>query len=315
MKKGNSGETEAGRRITGVLIPLVAVAVLAACGCRPKIAIVVDPALDTPTSTARTQFKNDLDAAGYSVVETVTPFADPVAVRSYLQGLSESRLRGAILIGDIPRAYQYVEFIPANPALPATTEEVISYQFYSDLDGNFAASPGYVSPGGHAHSYDVHSGDVDWEIWVGVLPLYEDDYEATAEAINRYFTRNHQFRTAGTTIPRAFLEVNEHYSATTMAEHTSILADLQSGPYSWTPWSAMASAQFFFDSPPAGLTVAQGYAALSAGVADFFSGAAHGSWAAHGQLDIPWAETAASMPPHPATTTPIKAYPAWAILE
>lgn len=291
MSKRTSGEAETAHRITRLLTPFATVAVLVACGCRPTVAIVVDPALDAPTSTTRTQFRNDLHAAGYNVVETVSPFADPVAVRGFLQGLSERRLRGAILIGDIPKAYQYVEFIPANPALPATTEEVISYQFYSDLDGTFTATPGYVSPGGHAYSYDVHGGNVDWEIWVGVLPLYEGDYEATAVAINRYFTRNHLYRTTGTAIPRAFLEVNEHQSATTMAEHAALLADLQSGPYSWTPWSSAAGAEFFFDSPPAGLTVAQGYVALSSGVADFFHGAAHGSWAAHGQLDIPWAET------------------------
>ncbi|MCP4250170.1 MAG: hypothetical protein GY778_24265, partial [bacterium] len=102
--------------------------------------------------------------------------------------------------------------------------------------------------------------------------------------------KNHLYRTAGTAIPRAFLEVNEHHSAATMAEHAAHLANLQGGPYAWTPWSAAASAQFFFDSPPAGLTVAQGYVALSAGVADFFHGAAHGSWAGHGQLGIPWVD-------------------------
>ena len=76
-----------------------------------------------------------------------------------------------------------------------------------------------------------------------------------------------------------------------MAEHASVLAGLQSGPYSWTPWSSAPSAHIYFDSTAAGLTVAQGYAALSSVVADFFHGAAHGNWAAHGQIGIPWVES------------------------
>ena len=282
--------------VTRLLLPLAALAALTAGGCRSMVALVVDPALDGPTRVARDRFKSDLRAAGYKVVETVSPFADPVAVRGYLQGLPRNRLRGAILIGDVPRAYQYVEFIPANPEFPAMRDEVISYQFYSDLDGTFAASPAYVSPGGHAHSYDVHGGAVDWEIWVGVLPVYEGDHAATVAAIKRYFAKNHEYRTAGTSIPRRFLEVNEHLSATTRTEHAVLLAGLQTGPYAWTPWSAAPGAQFFFDSPPAGLTAAQGYVALRTGAADFFHGAAHGSSGQHGQIDIPWVES------HPVRT-------------
>jgi len=279
-----------------LLLPLAAVAALVAGGCRSTVALVVDPALDVPTRAARAQFTSDLREAGYNVVETVSPFAGPVAVRRYLQGLPRSRLRGVILIGDVPTAYQYVEFVPGNPEFPAMEDEVISYQFYADLDGTFAASPGYASPGGHPHSYDLHGGAVDWEIWVGVLPLYEDDYAATATAINRYFAKNHRYRTAGSTIPRRFLEVNEHVSATTATEHAMLLAGLRTGPYAWTPWSAAPGTRIFFDSPPAGLTAAQGYDALRAGAADFFHGGAHGNSGSHGQIDVAWVEA------HPVRT-------------
>lgn len=288
-KSKRNSMTSAGR--TAARLLLLGTVALAAGGCRSMVAFVVDPALDGPTRAARTQFQRDLRAARYTVVETVAPFTDPLAVRTYLQGLSRRRLAGAILIGDVPRAYQLVRFVPSNPDIPASSEEVISYQFYADLDGTFTSSPGYVSPGGHAYSFDQHGGSVDWEIWVGVLPLYQGDYPATAAAINRYFSKNHRYRIAGTAIPRAFLEVNEHHSAATPAEHAAVLAGLRSGPYAWTPWSSAPSARFYFDSPPAGLTVAQGYAALSAGAADFFHGAAHGSWAGHGGIDIAWVES------------------------
>ncbi len=94
----------------------------------------------------------------------------------------------------MPLAYQWVTLHVENPRIPNRTEEAISFQSYADRDGVFAKSPTYTSPGGHVHSYDQHTGAVDWEIWVGVLPRYKGDLTQTAAAINRYFAKNHAFR-------------------------------------------------------------------------------------------------------------------------
>lgn len=260
----------------------------APCGSR-SVALLVDPALLQTIQTKLQRFKQDLCAAGYDTVQHGSGFADPAALRRYLQSLyntSSGKLAGAILIGNMPHAYQWVKLVPMNPAIPPSAEEVISFQYYADLDGTFTKSAGYSSPGGHQYSYDVHIGSVGWEIWVGVLPTYKRDLLRTAEAINRYLDKNHAYRTGKLTQPNVFLEVDEHASANTIADYNSTMADMRSGTYSWTPYSNSVGARLYFNSPPAGLSVQQGYADLRAGMADFTVTDTHGSWAASGQLTI-----------------------------
>jgi hypothetical protein len=290
-------------RIAGVLTA----AVILTCSCRTTIAqdfpvgcgnrsvaIVVEPALYGSIRTMLSQFEADLCTGGYNTVEYATGFANPPALRTYLQGLHEEpnrNLVGAILIGDIPHAYQWVTLHSSNPDIPDISEEVISFQYYTDLNGTFAKSPAYTSPGGHVYSYDLHSGDVGWEIWVGVLPSYKGDLAQTTVAINRYFAKNHDFRTRRLLRPNVFLEINEHDHATTLVEHNNLMTAMQSGPYSWTPYSNAAGARLYFDSPPGGLTVDQGYTDMQNGVADFTVTDTHGFWGASGNLTISDVET------------------------
>jgi hypothetical protein len=265
----------------------------AGCGNR-SVAIVVEPALHASIRTGLSQFEADLCTGGYNTVEHTTGFANPSELRTYLQGLHKDpdrNLVGAILIGDIPHAYQWVTLHSANPSIPDTSEEVISFQYYADLDGTFMKSPDYASPGGHVYSYDLHSGHVGWEIWVGVLPRYKGDLMRTTVAINRYFSKNHEFRTRRLLRPNVFLQINEHFHAATMIEHNNLMAAMRSGTYSWTPYSNAADARLYFDSPPGGLTVDQGYTDLQGGVADFTVADAHGFWGASGKLTIPTVET------------------------
>jgi hypothetical protein len=240
------------------------------------------------------QFESDLCAEGHTVVETAVSLAAPPDIRAYLAeqyAQTPEPLAGAILVGDLPHAYQWFTVTYANPDIPPSSEEVISFQYYADLDGVFEASPGYASPGGYPYSYDVHSGDVDWEMWIGILPVYRGDAAATADAINRYFAKNHAYRTGDYDLPPVFLQVSEHDQAETPEEHASILSGMQSGEYAWTPFSSAPDARLYFDSPPGGLSVDQGYADLSEGLADFAVLEGHGSWAASGRLDIAWAES------------------------
>jgi len=251
------------------------------------VLLVIDPNIPSRVQLSLNIFEDNLCAAGYSVVEQLAPLANPVEVRNWLAGAlgDYTGVVGAILIGDIPYAYQFYVAQSSNPSIPPEELESISYQFYADLDGTFAKSPGYVSPGGHTYSYDVHSGNVDWEIWIGVLPFYQGDYEATADVLIDYFMRNHMHRAASRKQPFVFMEIDEHSHATTMTEHNSIVDIHRTGTYAWTPFSSDPHALLYFDSPPAGLTVAQGYAAMSAGAADFTVASTHGS----GQIDTTWA--------------------------
>ncbi len=263
-------------------------------GGNETIVIIVDPALVAGIRSSVDQFESDLCAAGYSVEERTVSFANPADVRSFLRGIyyaTNENLVGAILIGDQPYAYQFVTQTYANPDLPPYAEEIISMQYFSDLDGTFDTSTDYVSPGGHSYSYDIHDGEVDWEIWIGLLPMYKGDLNLTTEAINRYFEKNHAYRMGDYSISRAFMEINEHHSASTLDEHAQVLQRLTTGTYAWTPFSSAPNSHIYFDSPPAGLSAAQGYASMTTGVADFVHGAAHGSRLAHGQISINWVES------------------------
>jgi Big-like domain-containing protein len=266
----------------------------ACTGGNPVVALVVDRRLSTGVLAAMARFESDLCADGYTVLRTRQPFASPVELKTELKNLfaqTNGRLTGAILIGEQPRAYQYVTLVSTNPNIPSSNEETISYQFYADLDGTFSASTGYQSPGGKQYSYDQHTGNTSWEIWVGVLPMYQGDLARTEQALVRYFQKNHDYRTGVNALPRAFVQVSEHATAATQTEYTNVLASFRTGQYAWQPFSTAASTRIYFNSPPASLTVDQGYAALSRGDGDFFVGEAHGSYLGHGKLSITWAES------------------------
>lgn len=296
------------RKIGLVLIPIIA-------GCGPRdtvtvrvdeveetlcsggdnvVVLIVDPRVNDGIREAGFQFADDLCAEGYRVIQRSSDFPSAGEVRAYLQSLYQTTgglLAGAILIGKVPYAYQDVRYSDG------THLEAISMQFYSDLDGIFETSPGYVSPAGHADSYDVHDGPVDWEIWVGVLPLYRGDPSASIDAINSYLARNHAYRAGETSLPRRFVHISEFYCQgcthpppTTLEEHQTLVEELCCGSYAWTPMSNAPDALFYFDSPPAGLTIDQGYAALGDGVADFFDAGTHGTWAAAGRITSSWVD-------------------------
>jgi hypothetical protein len=300
---GTTDITATYQALSGTLSAVVRAPTLesSVCGSGPNaVAIVVDPAMVGDIRAALTVFERDLCAERYTVIETSAPFASPPELRAYLSGLydkSSGQLEGAILIGRIPYAYQLVTMTYSNPSIPPASEEAISFQYYNDLDGAFAASPAYVSPGGHPYSYDTHTGNVDWEIWVGVMPLYKGDYSGSVRALNSYFAKNHAYRTAPPAGARVFLEITELLSASSASEHASLMGALKTGQYSWTPFSNDPTSLIYFDSPSAGLTVAQGYARLSAGVADFTVVDSHGNWYSGGQINIPWVES------HPIDTT------------
>ena len=74
--------------------------------------LLVDPALQTQIATELNQFKTDLENDGYTVVEKTNTFTTPPQVRNYLKSQYDQtgvKLEGAILIGDIPYAYQWLK--------------------------------------------------------------------------------------------------------------------------------------------------------------------------------------------------------------
>ena len=282
-----------GKSAGAVVTVTTASAELVMCsGGNTTVLLLVHASLLSQISANLTRFANDLCADGYTVWRANAVPSNPPAIRAYLADVwsrSAQRLTGAFLIGDIPHAYQYVILHSANPSIPDTREEAISFQYYSDLNGTFSASPGYV--GAHNSSYDVHSGETDWEIWVGVLPMYKGNLTTTVTALNRYFDKNHAYRTGGPKPPRAFLNVNEHFVSTSASDDTQYLTFMRTGTYAWTPFSNASTARLYFKSFAPSLSLTQGYADLQAGVADFFVQDSHGFFGAGGQLTIAMVES------------------------
>ncbi|HEY69582.1 MAG TPA: hypothetical protein G4O08_03260 [Anaerolineae bacterium] len=265
--------------------------------CNPGsriVALIVDPSLREGIRARLQQFEIDLCQEGYSVLIHTHAYTSAADLRSYLFRLYTSSgglLAGSILIGEIPYAYQWVTLHTSNPALDPLEEEVISFQYYADLDGIFERSPGYSSPGGHLESYDLHQGEVGWEQWIGVLPTYRGDYAFSVGAINAYFEKNHLYRTGGYEVGNGFMVISEHASASNLIEHDQVLENMRTGTYAWTPFSLESSASFYFDSSAVGMTADDGYDRLPDGAADFVVGQAHGYWGGHGSLDIAWVDS------------------------
>ena len=253
------------------------------------VALLVDPRLLGGIRAGLDSFEADLCAGGYGVVERTLDQPAPPDVRAYLADLfarTAQKLEGAIFIGRTPYAYQSVAFMSGDPGATPRPQEVISFQYYSDLDGEFSASPEYRSPGGHEYSFDVHAGDTDWEIWTAVLPLYRDDETQTVAAVNRYFEKNRRHRSGQSGIPEGFLMITEHYVAKTAAEQANFLNVLRTGQYAWTPLSTAPNASFYFDGPT--VSVEAGYAAMSDGAADLTVVEAHGDYTMSGRISREW---------------------------
>lgn len=246
----------------------------------PVILLIVESVLKSEIQSELDQYSEDLCKSGYDVIIMKSEMETPTLVRAYLQDMyqnTEERLIGAILIGNIPYAYQWYRVTYTNPDIPPREDEVISYQYYEDLNGEFKASSGYVSPNGNSYSYDVHQGDLGWEIWVGILPSYGVNRQDTIDNLKKYFAKNHSYRIGAYTIPPGYLEIYEFYTADSKTRHDDILKNIQTGKYAWTPFSNGKNAYIFFDSPTQGLSVDQGYQALSEGFAHFTVTGVHGS--------------------------------------
>lgn len=258
------------------------------------VALIVEPTLERLIRPSLDQFVDDLIADGYEVVLYISDFTTPIELRSYLAGLydhSGGTLNGAILIGDFPHAYQSVALNSSTPNIGTLSEEVISFQYYADLNGDFSASSGYISPGGHAYSFNMHRGDVDWEIWIGVLPLYRGNMAETVNALEHYFAKNHAYRVNGSDFPYAFLQIDEHLRPESPDQPFTYLPEMYYGEYAWTPFSSELDAYIYIESFADGLSLDEGYTALSAGVANFTVLDAHGSSGASGRLSINWIES------------------------
>ena len=150
-----------------------------------KFCIVINTLLYYSIQPSINQYVLDLTNEGYEVEVHTTSGGTPEDLRTFLQGRYSMGLEGCVLIGDLPVAWYDAEW-PDDHA----TEQFPIDLFYMDLDGVFTDTN---SDG----LYDVHTGHVAPEIWVGRLtasPLQMGGAHENS-LLNNYFAKNHQFRT------------------------------------------------------------------------------------------------------------------------
>jgi len=163
-------------------------------GTNKSVVLIVDPAIETGIRDSITQFTTELSLDGYNVIKHILAETSPDELRSYLHNTYQNTtppLVGAILIGDIPKPFFRFYYPASSGCLERGPTECISFQFYQDLDGIFSCSDPESCD--HPGCYDTHSGSIDSEIWVSVLPFYLDQV-TTVDRISRYFLKNHEYR-------------------------------------------------------------------------------------------------------------------------
>jgi ankyrin repeat protein len=151
--------------------------------------VFVDSVVYPEIQTNFDQFISDLQADSFSVVVTQVAGQTPEVMRSILQSEYASGLVGVILVGDVPAAWMQT----SNLETYYTSYFPTDY-FYMDLNGTWLDSDlnGF---------YDNLSGNLSPEIWSGRITPTNCLFGDEVKLLNRYFVKNHAYRTGSMSLP------------------------------------------------------------------------------------------------------------------
>jgi len=158
------------------------------------VLLIVADYLETPLAAELSQFMTDIQAEGWSVNMTVISGGTVEDLRTYLQGYSD--ISGAILIGNLPRAwYEMEEFGGKHAEFPMDL-------YLMDLDGIWqdADSDGI---------FDTHTGTRAPDIWIGRIDAHAIEFGNEMNLLREYFTSNHFYRTGSISVPPKALAFND----------------------------------------------------------------------------------------------------------
>lgn len=242
------------------------------------IVLLIDPNIYKGTKSSLKQFRSDLELEGYNVVIKVSTMQTPEEIRGYLANLYETvspGLVGAFLIGDIQRPHYRLN-IPSDDECPGRgPEEYISFQFYQDLDGSFGRlDPGAcINPG----CYDSHTGKIDSEIWISVLPFAIDTAD-TINKINYYFQKNHDYRLGINRPKKGYLRPLIASQIDTLELYKDQLDFFINSEYAWKPLATRGNVGVFIDNSIGYPNARDGYeTAILSGDYDFVDVGGHGT--------------------------------------
>ena len=230
-------------------------------------------------------FVADLKNESYHVIVKVSNFNTPEEIRGYLQqqyDTSNPETEGVILIGNIPYAHLVIDDtnIPGGSVRKAAT-----YEFYQDLDGVFSKSNT-----GFPDAYSSHTGNTNNELWVTILPWYQDQ-DATVKKIIYYLNKNHTYRTTETQAD-GFIEIQEMLTVNSQADYDQLINSYlkTTGDYASLPDNHTFSIVNYFVPNTIGKPdVTAGYANLSIeNRYNIFNLATHGDENGAGKLTKTW---------------------------
>jgi hypothetical protein len=175
-----------------------------------NVLIIVNTELYPTISVDLTGFVSDLVDDGYSPsVLTCDDIQGPLAcdsLRSILSTYHEDGLQGAVFIGDLPIPWFHMLDDFDGDSVFEGYEEFPCDLYYMDLDGEWMDTlmwDGVTFSPGSDGMFDVHSGEVTPEIWVGRLVPSVVGPEDTLLA--NYFEKDSIYRNEGLGLARRAL--------------------------------------------------------------------------------------------------------------
>jgi hypothetical protein len=149
------------------------------------VCVLVNNLLLSGLQSSLDQYLIDLTMEGYSVTIYGLSGGTPQELRVFLQEEYQKGMTGVVLIGDLPVAWYEAECWD-----PVEHEEFPCDLYYMDMDGSWDDSDA-------DGLYDLHTGDLAPEIWLGRLtagPLVANT-AAEIALLQNYFRKNHLYRT------------------------------------------------------------------------------------------------------------------------
>jgi len=192
-----------------------------------RVCVLVDSSVYDPLKPWIDVYVTDVEGTGIDAIAMRVENKSAREIREILKGIPD--LVGCLLVGDIPAAWY-------ETWMKGTHREFPTDIYYADLDGLWEDKD---SDG----IFDIHTGNIAPEIWVGRLkpPLsslsVEECVEEQVNSLRTYFTKNHIYRMGGLSLPyRALLymdnmrEVEEVAEIEAIWENYTFIVDPETNP-------------------------------------------------------------------------------------
>jgi len=162
------------------------------------------------------QYVLDLAVDGFDVEVHTISGGDPESMRAFLQTKYAEGMEGCVLIGDLPVPWFEADCFDSHAEFPCDL-------YYMDLNGLFIDDD-------LDGKFDIHSGFVVPEIWVGRLTASPLTLGGSTEValLENYFYKNHQYRTGqAPMVDRALVYVEDDWEpwATSWSNNVGLAYD------------------------------------------------------------------------------------------